>query len=170
MNITQILVAVSQGDIKDTDTNSCQPLLQPQSQHQQASSQHQNVGSGDAGKNQHEYSSAQLNTLASYGQLVTPQADSQRPSSSEEPSQMPGAQSQSDPNEAGPSSSAAHSMQQGPRPQITVTDPQKHAEKTLLPVSGGYVTYAVKSFMHLPKYSSRGTLVRRRFRDFVVSS
>lgn len=30
------------------------------------------------------------------------------------------------------------------------------------------MTYAVKSFMYLPKYSSRGALVRRRFRDFVV--
>ena len=38
----------------------------------------------------------------------------------------------------------------------------------MIGVSAGYVTYAVKSFMHLPRYSSRGALVRRRFRDFVV--
>ena len=165
--LQHVAVALQVG-YKDTDTDSRQPLLQPQQQpNAQQQSTRPSYRSGPARNNQDPYGTTQLDTLASYGQLVTP--DQQHNPASQAAQRHQEIQPQPASDEAGPSSSAAHSTSQGPRPQITVSDPQKHAEKNLIGVSGGYVTYAVKSFMRMPKYSSRGALVRRRFRDFVVS-
>ena len=117
-----------------------------------------------------QYATTRLDTLASYGQLVTPQdpQDAPQPSHPEiEPQQG------NEASEAGPSSSASFPdvSERRRQPNITVTDPIKHSEKSMMPgVSGSYVTYAVTSRMTLPKYTSRGVSVRRRFRDFVVSN
>lgn len=52
---------------------------------------------------------------------------------------------------------------------ISVRDPVKLSEKTLLPgVNQGHVTYAVVTRSELPNYQRQTNGVRRRFRDFVV--
>ena len=115
------------------------------------------------------YVPTRVDTLASYGQLVTPHTFQDAPEASQQEIQpQQGASS----SEAGPSSSSSSFPQFVPQkhqPHITVTDPVKHVEKSLIGVNGGYVMYAVTSRIKLPKYSNRGATVRRRFRDFVVS-
>ena len=134
-----------------------------QSQHELYPSQNSKQQSSE------QYATTRLDTLASYGQLVTPQDPHDTPQPSH-PEIQP--QRGVDASEAEPSSSAAypHLMESRRQPNITITDPIKHSEKSMMPgVSGSYVTYAVNSRMTHPKYSSRGASVRRRFRDFVVS-
>lgn len=142
-------------------------MLQDTQQHSTAQSQSQPYPSQQPSSDQ--YATTRLDTLASYGQLVTPQNLQDAPQSSHPEIQpQPGAES----SEAGPSSSASfpQGTERRRQPNITITDPIKHSEKSMLPgVSGSYVTYAVTSRMTPPKYSSRGASVRRRFRDFVVS-
>ena len=116
-----------------------------------------------------QYATTRLDTLASYGQLVTPQNPQDAPQISHPETR---AQQGTNSSEAGPSSSASFApvTERRQKPNITITDPIKHSEKSMMPgVSGSYVTYTVTSRMTLPKYSSRGASVRRRFRDFVVS-
>ncbi len=163
-----------QGGFLDSDPGSKQSLLQPhQGSQQQGSSQSRSNSYAPTSSQQQDsdqYATTRLDTLASYGQLVTPHNFQDAPQVSQQEIQpQRGMQS----SEAGPSSSTSFPQvgPQGRRPQITVTDPIKHSEKSLMPgVSGSYVTYTVTSRMTLPKYSSRGAAVRRRFRDFVVSS
>jgi len=159
----------------DLDPGSKEPLLQQQHQstHQQGNTQSRSNHYAPQSSQQQEsdqYATTRLDTLASYGQLVTPHTFDDAPDVSQhEIRPQPGAQT----NEAGPSSSTSlpRAQMQGRRPQISVTDPVKHTEKSLVPgVSGSYVTYTVTSRMTLPKYSSRGATVRRRFRDFVVNT
>ena len=156
-----------QASFRDSDPASKQPLLQGAQQQSTSQSQREVYPSQQPSSDQ--YATTRLDTLASYGQLVTPQSlqDAPQISSSEiEPQQ--GAES----SEAGPSSSASFPQvtERRRQPNITITDPIKHSEKSMMPgVNGSYVTYAVTSRMSLPKYSSRGASVRRRFRDFVVS-
>jgi len=156
----------------DLDPGSKEPLLQQQ-HHQQGNTQSRSNQYAPQSSQQQEsdqYATTRLDTLASYGQLVTPHTfNDALDVSQHEIRPQRGAQS----NEAGSSSSTSlpHGQTQGRRPQISVTDPVKHTEKSLVPgVSGSYVTYTVTSRMTLPKYSSRGASVRRRFRDFVVST
>ena len=55
--------------------------------------------------------------------------------------------------------------------EITVSDPVKRVEGSVIPgVAGGYVTYKVHTKAQLPAFKSPEAMVRRRFRDFVVSS
>lgn len=137
---------------------------------QQGTSQSQNDIYPSQSSKQHpsdQYATTRLDTLASYGQLVTPPHDTPQPS---HPEIQP--QRGMDASEAGPSTGAAFPQVAESRrqPNITITDPIKHSEKSMMPgVSGSYVTYAVNSRMTLPKFSTRGASVRRRFRDFVVS-
>ncbi|DBA90824.1 hypothetical protein WJX77_010125 [Trebouxia sp. C0004] len=163
----------AQAAFLDLDPGSKEPLLQQQyqSNHQQGNIQSRSKHYAPQSSQQQEsdqYATTRLDTLASYGQLVTPHTFDDAPDVSQhEIRPQQGAQT----NEAGPSSSASlpHAQMQGRRPQISVTDPVKHTEKSLVPgVSGSYVTYTVTSRMALPKYSSRGASVRRRFRDFVA--
>lgn len=162
----------AQGAFFDSDPGSNQPLLQPhQDSQQQANSASQSqdyTQQSSRGRDSEQYATTRLDTLASYGQLVTPHnfQDASQASQQEIPPQQ-GMQS----SEAGPSSSTSFPqvVSQRQRPQISVTDPVKYTEKSLMPgVSGSYVTYTVTSRMSLPKYSSRGASVRRRFRDFVA--
>jgi len=161
----------------DLDPGSKEPLLQQQhkSTHQQGNTQSRSnhyASQSSQQQDSDQYATTRLDTLASYGQLVTPHTFHDSPESDvsqHEIRPQRGAQT----NEAGPSSSTSlpHAQTQGSRPQISVTDPVKHTERSLvLGVSGSYVTYTVTSRMTLPKYSSRGASVRRRFRDFVVST
>ena len=159
----------------DLDPGSKEPLLQQQHQstHQQGNTQSRsNLYAPQRSQQQEsdQYATTRLDTLASYGQLVTPHTFDDAPNVSQHEIRP---QREAQTNEAGPSSSTSlpHAHTQGRRPQISVTDPVKHTEKSLVPgVSGSYVTYTVTSRMTLPKYSSRGASVRRRFRDFVVST
>ncbi|DBB03248.1 TPA: hypothetical protein ACH3X3_010645 [Trebouxia sp. C0006] len=159
----------------DLDSGSKEPLLQQQHQstHQQGKTQSRSnhyASQSSQQQDSDQYATTRLDTLASYGQLVTPHTFDDAPDVSQhEIRPQPGAQT----TEAGPSSSTSlpRAQMQGGRPQINVTDPVKHTEKSLVPgVSGSYVTYTVTSRMTLPKYSSRGASVRRRFRDFVALS
>lgn len=53
---------------------------------------------------------------------------------------------------------------------ITVDDPVKRVEQTIIPgMSGGYVTYRISTTTSLPTYAQKTFTVRRRFRDLVVS-
>ena len=53
---------------------------------------------------------------------------------------------------------------------ITVDDPVKRTEQTIIPgMSGGYVTYRISTTTSLPTYAQKTFSVRRRFRDLVVS-
>ncbi len=55
--------------------------------------------------------------------------------------------------------------------QITVDDPVKRTEQTIIPgMSGGYVTYRISTTTNLPSYAKKAFSVRRRFRDLVVRS
>lgn len=156
-----------QTGVLDSDPASKRPLLQDTQQ--QSGSQSQNEPYPSQQPSSDQYATTRLDTLASYGQLVTPQnlQDASQPSHPEIQPQQ-GTES----SEAGPSSIAAFPQvtERKRQPNITITDPIKHSEKSMMPgVSGSYVTYAVTSRMTLPRYSSRGASVRRRFRDFVVS-
>lgn len=60
---------------------------------------------------------------------------------------------------------------QAPAPTtvITVTDPQKHAEQSIIPlVNPGFYTYKVITRSSQDNFRRRDTFVRRRFRDCVV--
>lgn len=72
----------------------------------------------------------------------------------------------------GTSNGRAEQQQTQPALSITVRDPVKSSEKTLLPgVNGGHVTYAVLTRGELPGMGHTQTSsVRRRFRDFVVGA
>lgn len=163
----------AQAAFSDLDPGSKEPLLQQQHQstHQQGNTQSRSNHYAPQRSQQQEsdqYATTRLDTLASYGQLVTPHTFDDAPDVSQHGIRP---QREAQTNEAGPSSSTSlpHAQPQGRRPQISVTDPVKHTEKSLVPgVSGSYVTYTVTSRMTLPKYSSRGASVRRRFRDFVA--
>lgn len=53
--------------------------------------------------------------------------------------------------------------------RITVTDPVKKVEPSVIPgMSGGYVTYKVASATDLPGFAHKESSVRRRFKDFVA--
>lgn len=153
--------------LQDSDPAFKQPLLHESQQ--QSTPQRQNEPYPSQHPASDQYATTRLNTLASYGQLVAPQSLQDAPQTSHPEIQpQQGAES----SEAGPSSSASFSqgIARRQQPNITITDPIKHSEKSMMPgVSGSFVTYAVTSRMALPKYSSRGASVRRRFRDFVVS-
>ncbi|KAL3145148.1 hypothetical protein ABBQ38_001750 [Trebouxia sp. C0009 RCD-2024] len=157
----------TQAGFLDSDPTSKQPLLHDSQQ--QGTSQSQNDIYPSQSSKQHpsdQYATTRLDTLASYGQLVTPPHDTPQPS---HPEIQP--QRGMDASEAGPSTGAAFPQVAESRrqPNITITDPIKHSEKSMMPgVSGSYVTYAVNSRMTLPKFSTRGASVRRRFRDFVA--
>ena len=153
----------------DADPGAKQPLLQSL-QNNQPAHQSRNNAYGSQQPASDQYAATRVDTLASYGQLVTPH-NLQDSSQASQPEIQP--QRGLDANEAGPSSSSAsfpHMPERRRQPNITISDPIKHSEKSLMPgVSGSYVTYAVTSRMTHPKYSARGASVRRRFRDFVVS-
>lgn len=100
-----------------------------------------------------------MDTVASYGQLLsTPSYDDAaifdqvdiQPSSSQQKSE-----------EAKPQAAQMH---------ITVDDPVKRAEQTIIPgVTGGYVTYRIGTTTSQQGNAQKSFSVRRRFRDIVVS-
>ena len=56
-----------------------------------------------------------------------------------------------------------------PATAVTVDDPVKKVEQTLIPgMNGGFVTYRVTTKTQLESFASPEASVRRRFRDFVV--
>ena len=56
-----------------------------------------------------------------------------------------------------------------PATRVTVDDPVKKVEQTLIPgMNGGFVTYRVTTKTQLESFAHPEASVRRRFRDFVV--
>lgn len=161
---------LAQAGFQDSDAGTKRPLLQPDQDSRTSRTQPQNLQSSWQ-RESDQFAPTRVDTLASYGQLVTPHSFEDAPQASQQEIQP---QQTASSGEAGPSSSSSSSTAfpqrsaQGQRPHITVTDPVKHTEKSIIGVNGGFVMYAVTSRINLPKYSSRGATVRRRFRDFVA--
>ena len=157
-----------QAGFQDSDAGTKRPLLQADQDSRTSRTQPQNLQSSRQ-RDSDQYAPTRVDTLASYGQLVTPHTFEDAPQASQQEIQP---QQTASSSKAGPSSSSTVFSQRSAevkRPHITGTDPVKHTEKSLIGVNGGFVMYAVASRIDLPKYSSRGATVRRRFRDFVVS-
>lgn len=97
-----------------------------------------------------------MNTVASYGQLLSAPAYEDA--------------TLFDAVEIQPGNAPADSKPAAPATAVTVDDPVKKVENTIIPgMSGGYVTYRVSTKTSL-EFASKEVSVRRRFRDFVVSS
>lgn len=64
---------------------------------------------------------------------------------------------------------ATHTPPTTPCSQVSVSDPVKKIEQSVIPgMSGGYVTYKIESTTTLPEYPHKECSVRRRFKDFVA--
>ncbi|KAK9805542.1 hypothetical protein WJX72_004051 [[Myrmecia] bisecta] len=106
-----------------------------------------------------EHLDTRTDTVASYGQLLAPPsyADSVLFDRGEiQPEGLDVPESSSAPK-------SARAL------QITVTDPVKKVESSIIPgVTGGYFTYRVATKTTLPHFGRKELAVRRRFRDFVA--
>lgn len=112
-------------------------------------------------------------TLASYGQLVAPSTDQVAAvplgKAQDEISALDRHSNGADSNAEASGSVGARTAGAQALLKITVTDPVKKVEQSLIPgVSGGYVTYKVSTVTALPSFTHKEAAVRRRFRDFVA--
>ena len=101
-----------------------------------------------------------VNTVASYGQLLSAP-------SYDDATLFDQVEIQPTEQHAG----NGHKTQGPPATSVTVDDPVKKVEQTLIPgMNGGFVTYRVTTKTQHESFASPESSVRRRFRDFVVSA